>query len=111
MNDLHLNLLLLQVRYHCPPRLARKTIHHIRHAAAKLFSQLGLRDIARISGWVVSEPGWEEKYVIRDDGAIPVLLDGDWEIVEKLRQEEASVSGHGLLEITGRWTTDGWAPI
>ena len=45
-----------------------------------------------MSGWVVPEPGWDDKYVIRDDGPIPVLLDGDSEIVERLEQEEAAVS-------------------
>ena len=48
-----------------------------------------------MSGWVVPEPGWDEKYVIRDDGPIPVLLDGDSDIVERLEKEEAAVRKSG----------------
>ena len=82
-----------QVKYHCPPRLARKTVHHIRHAAAKLFGQLGLHDVARVGGWVVPEPGWDVKYRRSDAGEIPTLFDGDSDIVMKLYEEEAKVRG------------------
>lgn len=88
-----LSITIFQVRYHCPPRLARKTVHHIRHAAAKLFQQLGLRDIARISGFVVPTPGWDRKYVITDDGPIPTLIDGDENIINALYEEESKVRG------------------
>ena len=45
------------MRYHNPPRLSRQMVHHIRHAAAALFASLGLRDVARIDGWVDLVPG------------------------------------------------------
>ena len=37
-------------------------LHHIRHAACKLFGQLGLRDVARLDGWVALQPGWAERW-------------------------------------------------
>ena len=70
-------------------------MHHIRHAAAKLFGQLGLHDVARVGGWVVPEPGWDVKYRRSDAGEIPTLFDGDSDIVMKLFEEEAKVRGGG----------------
>ncbi len=39
---------LRSVKYHSPPRLSRKAIHSIRHAAAKLFRELGLQVGGRV---------------------------------------------------------------
>lgn len=49
----------LQVRYHTPARLSRKMLHHVRHGAALLFAQLGLRGAARMDGWVELLPNWQ----------------------------------------------------
>lgn len=46
-----------QLKYHFPPRMSRKMTHHVRHAAAKLFKQLGLRGAARMDGWIDLRPG------------------------------------------------------
>ena len=83
-------------------------MHHIRHAAAKLFQQLGLRDIARISGFVVPTPGWDRKYVITDDGPIPTLIDGDENIINALYEEEAKVRRRHEMQYTQEHTTAEW---
>jgi len=45
-----------KTRYHCPPRYNDNIINQIRSQAEKLFKIAGLRDFARIDGWV-SESG------------------------------------------------------
>jgi len=42
-----------QVQSHTPARCARETLNAIRFAATKLFLDFGLRDFARIDGWVM----------------------------------------------------------
>ncbi len=44
-----------QVRYHCPPRFDNETIEKIQVLAEQLFSILGLRDFARIDGWLLDD--------------------------------------------------------
>lgn len=44
-----------QTRYYCPPRYSEETIQHIRREAERLFKAAGLRDFARIDGWVSPE--------------------------------------------------------
>ena len=41
------------VTYHTPPRFSRETTDRIRADAAKAFQALGLRDFARLDGWVL----------------------------------------------------------
>ena len=43
----------LQVAYHTPPRFPLDVIQKIREGASVLFQRLGLRDFARIDGWVL----------------------------------------------------------
>lgn len=45
-----------QVRHHLPPRLPIEAVQAIRRGAARLFKDLGLRDFARIDGWVLRDP-------------------------------------------------------
>lgn len=40
------------VDYHCPPRFDDATISHIQKAAEVLFSFFGMRDFARLDGWL-----------------------------------------------------------
>ncbi len=42
-------------RYHCPPRFPLEHTQKIRKEAESLFKQLGLRDVARIDGWISHE--------------------------------------------------------
>ncbi|XP_047316418.1 uncharacterized protein LOC124920059 [Impatiens glandulifera] len=42
-----------QVSYHTPPRFPVDVIESIRHGASLLFQRLGLRDFARIDGWLL----------------------------------------------------------
>ncbi|KAK9819932.1 hypothetical protein WJX72_004090 [[Myrmecia] bisecta] len=42
-----------QVRYRSPPRFPAEVVQGIREGAAKLFKELGMRDFARIDGWIV----------------------------------------------------------
>ncbi|KAL2635787.1 hypothetical protein R1flu_007266 [Riccia fluitans] len=42
-----------QVHFHTPPRFSLETISQIRHGAARLFQLLGLRDFARVDGWLL----------------------------------------------------------
>ena len=42
-----------QVRYHTPPRFAEETTAAVRAGVARLFGVLGLRDMARVDGWVL----------------------------------------------------------
>ncbi|XP_059296464.1 uncharacterized protein LOC132049613 isoform X1 [Lycium ferocissimum] len=42
-----------QVAYHTPPRFSMDVISKIREGASLLFQRLGLRDFARIDGWVL----------------------------------------------------------
>ncbi|CAM6120126.1 unnamed protein product [Calypogeia fissa] len=42
-----------QVLYHNPPRFPMEAIAEIRNGAAALFKQLGLRDFARVDGWLL----------------------------------------------------------
>lgn len=39
-------------RYHCPPRFDDGAVEHIRKVAESAFTALGLRDFARIDGWL-----------------------------------------------------------
>jgi len=45
------------VTYHTPPRFSRQTTDRIRADAAKAFQALGLRDFARLDGWVMPPAG------------------------------------------------------
>lgn len=42
-----------QVSYHTPPRFSMAAIAAIRTGAARLFAELGLRDFARVDGWLL----------------------------------------------------------
>lgn len=42
-----------QVSYYTPPRFSHKTVTAIRAEAARLFRVLGLRDFARVDGWLL----------------------------------------------------------
>lgn len=42
-------------RYFCPPNYSNAVIDRIRHDAKELFKKLGLRDFARIDGWVTKD--------------------------------------------------------
>ncbi|KAG0564611.1 hypothetical protein KC19_8G125200 [Ceratodon purpureus] len=44
-----------QVSYHTPPRFSEGTINKIRSGAADLFRILGLRDVARVDGWLLPQ--------------------------------------------------------
>jgi len=44
-----------QTRYHCPPRFEDALITKIREEAEHLFKVLGLRDFARLDGWVLPD--------------------------------------------------------
>ncbi|MBS0625683.1 MAG: hypothetical protein JSS32_06500 [Verrucomicrobia bacterium] len=44
-----------ETRYYCPPRFDQKIIEKIQGEAERLFKALGLRDFARIDGWVSKE--------------------------------------------------------
>ncbi|KAG1677054.1 hypothetical protein FOA52_001224 [Chlamydomonas sp. UWO 241] len=89
------------VHYHCPPRMDRKTVHHVRHACAKLFAQLGLKDIARFQGWMVPQEGWRQKYDYVE-GEIRLLPDYDFDVVARCAADEASlVPGGDTLPLSG----------
>lgn len=75
------------LRVHTPPRMSRKTIHHIRHAAAKLFMDLGLNDVARVQGWIIPQPEWDVKYQVKED-EVPWLPDVDLEVAGQMMDEE-----------------------
>jgi D-alanine--D-alanine ligase len=45
----------VKTRYYCPPRFSEQLSEEIRREAEKLFEVLGLRDFARIDGWVSAE--------------------------------------------------------
>lgn len=45
----------VDTRYYCPPRFSVEVILEIRAQAASLFKMVGLKDFARIDGWVSSE--------------------------------------------------------
>jgi len=44
-----------QTRYYTPPRFSDDKIEEIRQTAAKLFSLFGLKDIARLDGWLLDD--------------------------------------------------------
>lgn len=46
-----------QVSYHTPPRFSLAAVAAIRRGASRLFSSLGLRDFARVDGWLLPPPG------------------------------------------------------
>lgn len=79
-----------QVRLHCPPRLPRKVVHAMRHASAKLFTQMGCKDVARVSGWAVLQPGWNDRYRRTDVDILP-LIDPDAGQMDKLATRLAEV--------------------
>jgi len=41
-----------QVHYHCPPRFSNEKIEEIQIGAEQLFTAFGMKDFARIDGWV-----------------------------------------------------------
>ncbi|KAG2428321.1 hypothetical protein HXX76_010469 [Chlamydomonas incerta] len=79
-------------RLHTPPRFSRKLGHVVRHAAAKLFGQLGLRDVATVEGWALLPPGYEAAMQAVDEDGDPVaatLWDEDPHILQRLARQEA----------------------
>jgi hypothetical protein len=46
------------VKYHSPPRLPRKAVHAVRHAACKLYSQLGLQVGAGVALLLEARGAW-----------------------------------------------------
>jgi D-alanine--D-alanine ligase len=42
-----------QVHYHCPPRFSNEKIEEIQIGAEQLFTAFGMKDFARIDGWVL----------------------------------------------------------
>lgn len=43
------------VSYHCPPRFSDRDISRIREDAGKIFKLLGMRDFARLDGWLMTD--------------------------------------------------------
>ncbi len=43
------------VSYHCPPRFSDEEITRIREQAQKIFKLLGMRDFARLDGWLMKD--------------------------------------------------------
>ncbi|KAG2453252.1 hypothetical protein HYH02_002575 [Chlamydomonas schloesseri] len=82
----------VSARLHTPPRFSRKLAHAVRHAAAKLFGQLGLRDVASVEGWALLPPGYEASLQALDEDGEPVvatLWDEDPHILQRLAKQEA----------------------
>ncbi|GFR50107.1 hypothetical protein Agub_g12255, partial [Astrephomene gubernaculifera] len=78
-------------RLHTPPRFSRKLTHAVRHAAARLFGDLGLRDVASVEGWVELPAGYVEGLMKPEDPPEGRLLyDEDPEIVNRVYEEEAA---------------------
>ena len=79
-----------QVRYHTPPRFADRTTAIVRAGAADLFRTLGLRDMARVDGWVLP-PSFSAACVPPEgvggegDGA-PVVVFSDVNLVSGMEQ-------------------------
>lgn len=44
-----------KVHFHCPPRIGRAPIEAIQRLAEQTFAELGLRDFARIDGWLLDD--------------------------------------------------------
>jgi hypothetical protein len=82
-------------RLHTPPRFSRKMTHAIRHAAARLFGELGLRDVATVEGWVELPAGYWEALEEAAGGKaeevddVPTLYDTDPIILAKIARQEA----------------------
>ncbi|KXZ44478.1 hypothetical protein GPECTOR_67g318 [Gonium pectorale] len=80
-------------RLHTPPRMSRKLTHAVRHAAARLFGQLGLRDCATVEGWVELPAGYAEAMEAagrdEDGDMFPTLYDPDPLILDRLAEQEA----------------------
>ena len=64
----------------------------MRHASAKLFTQMGCKDVARFSGWAVLQPGWNDRYRRTDVDILP-LIDPDAGQMDKLATRLAEVCG------------------
>jgi len=41
--------------YHCPPRFNDTVVQRIQHFAERIFNLFGMRDVARLDGWVTSD--------------------------------------------------------
>ncbi|MEW5310752.1 MAG: hypothetical protein WDW38_002518 [Sanguina aurantia] len=80
-----------QLKYHSPPRLSHATIHHIRHAACKLFLEMGLSDVARFDGWAAPDAGWARAKG-GSDTDVPTLPDPDPFILQRMLTEQAIVN-------------------
>ncbi|GLI67752.1 hypothetical protein VaNZ11_012006, partial [Volvox africanus] len=82
------------MRLHTPPRLSRKLTHAIRHAAARLFGELGLRDVATVEGWVDLPKGYAEQLEEAAGGKgeemndAPTLYDPDPFILARIAEQE-----------------------
>ncbi|GIL64439.1 hypothetical protein Vafri_18360, partial [Volvox africanus] len=82
------------MRLHTPPRLSRKLIHAIRHAAARLFGELGLRDVATVEGWVDLPKGYADQVEEAAGGKgeemddVPTLYDPDPFILARIAEQE-----------------------
>ncbi len=77
------------VRLHTPPRLSRKVTHAVRHAAAALYGQLGLRGGACVEGWAELPAGYGASLEPTEEqmgGPVPTLYDPDPIILERLQQ-------------------------
>ncbi|GIM07612.1 hypothetical protein Vretimale_11692, partial [Volvox reticuliferus] len=82
------------MRLHTPPRLSRKLTHAIRHAAARVFGELGLRDVATVEGWVDLPAGYAEQLEEAAGGKgeeiddVPTLYDPDPCILARIAEQE-----------------------
>jgi hypothetical protein len=55
-----------QVNYYTPARFPPETVAAIREGAARLFKVLGLRDFARVDGWLLPADGTDTRIVFSD---------------------------------------------
>ncbi|EFJ40498.1 hypothetical protein VOLCADRAFT_108127 [Volvox carteri f. nagariensis] len=82
------------VRLHTPPRFSRKLTHAVRHAAARLFGELGLRDVATVEGWVDLPARYADTVEETMGGKgeevddVPTLYDPDPFILARIAEQE-----------------------
>ncbi len=81
------------------PRSLLALCVQIRHAAAKAFGELGLRDVATVEGWVALPPELPsvaaygaalERRGPDGEPEVPLLTDPDPAILERMAQREAA---------------------
>lgn len=105
-----------QVKHHTPARLPLDVTQAVRRGASRLFQELGLRDFARLDGWVVRDPTGEFRVLSKPVPGFEGAYEEPWREGQRMNAEAliarmaASTDRPELLALA-REHADKWARV